>query len=82
MGSQSMEKLDNPVLGAGRNSVSSEVFHEANSCLRKIPYAKNKAIAAAIRLKEEIGRNFDVYECQYCGHYHVGKSNRKAAGVS
>jgi hypothetical protein len=55
-------------------------YKEANECRRKIRYSRTAAIRAAVRLKQEYGREYDVYECVFCGGYHVGKSigNRDA----
>lgn len=50
---------------------------ENYSCLRKYAYRRVKAIDAALLMAEKHGVPFVVYECPFCGHWHIGKEKVK-----
>ncbi len=47
---------------------------EIRSCREKHVYKRLEAVAAAILMGDLTRASFDVYECWYCGGWHVGHS--------
>lgn len=44
------------------------------ACEGKVRYNKESARKAAIKMEDKKSEKFDVYECEYCGKYHIGHS--------
>ena len=57
--------------------IDPEQYREANSCLRKVAYDKKhfaQNVAADVFLRD--GTVLAVYECTYCGKWHLGKDKK------
>lgn len=53
---------------------------EIRACRRKNAYSRGKATTVAIVMHEMYGDSFDVYECVYCGRWHVGHTPGSGGG--
>jgi hypothetical protein len=70
-----IDKMFEVVINGTRFYRRNENEHIKRTCRRKVPYAGHElALEALVEIQAKTSQHLEVYQCAYCGNWHVGHS--------